>query len=622
MSLHRPHPLSTMLIAACLIGAGLAVLPGPGSLAATESDGDATTAEATATRNSMPADDEAGPRNLTLAGNLTHAETGEPVPNVTIRLDNRWMQETDGEKRYGHDSLSTTTGPDGSYAVDVSRGDLHLWIDAPGYQRTSAGFEMREGLTLDIPLRPVSEDLATIEGVVTDTHGEPIADAHVNVHEHHDSRCDGDVCYASDERSVREGDAEGERQTVVHVDDDTIVIRYEPRDDRYASTQTGEDGSYSVQVPAGNYTVRASASDHVREQTQTSVARGEIRTVDLALTPIPEDSVTVIGVVTDAETGDPIPYAEIQVENQAWGAWDHARTDEAGRFTVETKPGHLIVNTGAEETYWRPCEDAHPEPDRPMSSHADPSTSVVRPEPACDGRQDRAHSYLPQVATFQPDPEETITMDVSLDRKPQPSSTLSGWVVDAENETGIPDAYVSVRNEITGEWGRAVTDEDGSYTIDVRPGYYTVRTHAPGYLATAENVEIGDGEDVRLTLEAPPGEARYGGCCIAYAESSAGERDVAHETGGDGAAGSGASGASDGASNEPAPMPRTSSDTRDDDAMAFEGTGGGLGPYEASSHTNESADLEQTTPLVGVIGTVALVGLGAAALALYAPRRP
>lgn len=591
----RPRSRLTLLIAVFVLSTGAGALPMPGAQA---QDGNETVAEpGPPSEGRRP-----GPQDLRLQGNVTHAETGEPLTGVEIDIFNRWISEQDGERSVkGYHETTTTTGPNGSYKVNVSRGHVQLSIDDPAYQRLHATFEIQGNLTLDLEMRPVDGELATLSGQVTDTQGQPIADASLNVRPVQQHHCDGDVCYAHETARASEG---GDHETVVHADGEAIEIRYEPRDRRYANTQTGEDGTYSVRVPAGDYVVRAWARDHVEAEDEVTLREGEHATLDLALTAIPPSSVTVEGQIVDADTGEPIPYADVMVENDRWGDWNHARTDEDGRFSVRTKPGYILVTARAERTYWVPCQA----PDAPTAS-TEGDEIASHPARRCDGRQEREHGYLSRVATFSPAAGETVQADASLKRAPAPDATFSGWVINASSEEGIPNATVGFHNELTNEWGRAETDANGSFTIDVRAGYYTIRVHHPEHLSTAMNAEIASGEAQRITLEVPPGQPARGGCCIAYAEPA---RDTAASMDADGG------GASDETGNAPTASGASGSQAAPEGREVFEGSGGGLGPYVAS-HTDGAPGSEASTPLVSMIGTLVMIGLGAAALKLYHP---
>lgn len=588
----RTTHLSTwfaVLIALSMLTTGLAVVSGSTASADSEAE----------PRPAYREGNESGPRGLTLEGNLTHAETGEPLEGLELSIENHFIDRRTDPAQRGFERFETTTDEGGRYAVNVSYGRVRLSIDEPDYQRVHASFEMQDNLTLDIPVRPVNESLATIEGQVTDTDGQPLEDASVSVRATDRGHCEGDVCHA--ERTSR-----AEREHVVHVDDETIVIRYNPRTDRHTWTRTDAAGTYSVRVPPGSYAVEARAHEHLEERTEVEVAENGTAEANLSLTPIPPDSVTVTGVVRDAETGEPIPYAEVTVRNDVWGAFNHTRADEDGSYAVGTKPGHAIVSVRAEERYWVPCEDHRAEP----VADGD-GGDASKPRPACDGSRERDPAYLPRVASFTPEADETIELPPALERAPGPDATFSGWVVNASSDEGVPNATVTFRNEETNEWGRVQTDADGSYSIDVRAGYYTIHVRAPDHLSNATNARIEAGEDQRLTLEVQPGQTRHEGCCIAYAERSASGTAVE-----DGHAGAEGGDASRDVAHEGAGDSASASDTPDG-RQAFEGSGGGLGAYPGAGTNSDGG--AQATPLPSVLGTVALVGLGAAALKLYRP---
>ncbi|HEX6325162.1 MAG TPA: S8 family serine peptidase [Jiangellaceae bacterium] len=76
---------------------------------------------------------------------------------------------------------------------------------------------------------------------------------------------------------------------------------------------TAPDGTFSVRLLAGTYQLTASAFAHEPETVDVTVAADETTTVDLALVPVP--NITVSGTVTDgSDHGWPL-YAEINVQD-------------------------------------------------------------------------------------------------------------------------------------------------------------------------------------------------------------------------------------------------------------------------------------------------------------------
>ncbi len=74
---------------------------------------------------------------------------------------------------------------------------------------------------------------------------------------------------------------------------------------------TGADGGFSITVPPGTYTVTASAEGYESETQVVDVGENETVIVTFTLPPIGNG--TIIGYVTDAETGEPIEGAVVWV---------------------------------------------------------------------------------------------------------------------------------------------------------------------------------------------------------------------------------------------------------------------------------------------------------------------
>ena len=100
------------------------------------------------------------------------------------------------------------------------------------------------------------------------------------------------------------------------------------------STTTDEEGSYSIQLSAGDYDVTVSKFGYETETTTVTVVAGETLTSDHALTAAA--SVTLSGTVTDGSGHDWPLYASVDVAGPAEDTW----TDpETGEYSV-TVPGN------------------------------------------------------------------------------------------------------------------------------------------------------------------------------------------------------------------------------------------------------------------------------------------
>ncbi|GAB7091944.1 hypothetical protein JCM18237_22150 [Halorubrum luteum] len=92
-----------------------------------------------------------------------------------------------------------------------------------------------------------------------------------------------------------------------------------------------------------------------------------------------------------------------------------------------------------------------------------------------------------------------------------PAGSISGTVTDADTDTGIDGATVTVYDGDSTDAGDAVTSTttagDGTYSVEVDPGEYTVEADADGYNGDTEfPVDVGDGEDETVDFMLDPEE--------------------------------------------------------------------------------------------------------------------
>ena len=100
------------------------------------------------------------------------------------------------------------------------------------------------------------------------------------------------------------------------------------------STTTGEDGSYSLRLPTGDYAVAASAFGYGTEDGNATVSADTVTTQDFALSAAA--SVTVRGTVTDGGGhGWPL-YAKISIAGPAPDVWTDPTT---GDYSVDLPSG-------------------------------------------------------------------------------------------------------------------------------------------------------------------------------------------------------------------------------------------------------------------------------------------
>jgi hypothetical protein len=562
-------PTRAFLAAIALVLVAGALAP----VAGASTSGDDAEGDVTVTDRSEPEP----PRNLTLTVRFVANGTGEPVADLPVQVANRW-QPAD-ERKGAHDSWERTTDGDGTVTLNASRGPVWVSVEDPDWKELRAGFHLDGNLTVGLPMRATDAELASISGSVGSPDGDPIPNASVEVDPVRD--CEEKRCpvQAEAERSTSTVDANGTE----------VDLTWSPHD-RNAYLDVREDGSYEVTLPEDTYRIEAQAPDHLRSVAEVEAGAGEETAASFELTPVPDDTVTIRGVVRDAATGDPIEGAIVTVENTKWGSHAQTVTGADGAYEMSTKPGHVLVEVDAEPR--RSVCVTHDEETAHSGGGAE--ASVAEPRPDCEPQAGSDQPYLPRTRGLQVAADSTRNVSLALQPEDTDEARIQGWVLEDGTGDPLPNATVYLRNEETGDWGRAEVDGNGSFAADVPAGYHTVRVRAPGHVENATNVAVAEDATAEVVLRSPAGEDhRHQPCCYAYESSE--------PTHGD--AGSGTSEQAT-ASEAGGPAERTS-------GPIIQGGPGELGPYETSSSGEEPARSDTPAP-----GSAALVAAltGAAAL--------
>lgn len=239
----------------------------------------------------LTSEEKGGAEAGAIQGSVLDADSGSPVVGAIVTVREEGRQETaDGSGRYEIAGL-----PSGTYTVEAS---------AEGYTTVSQDLEVRAGdtTTLDFRLIKEAEDrVGVLQGNVYDETGkEPISGARV---------------------SVRENG----RQTI-----------------------TDGRGAYEIaSLPAGRYTVEASADGYVAASQAVVVYVDSTATLDFRLSPqTPERTVGDIrGRVYDRNSGSAIANATVAVPQNGLTAV----TDSGGNYEfVGLTPGTYTVEATAE----------------------------------------------------------------------------------------------------------------------------------------------------------------------------------------------------------------------------------------------------------------------------------
>ncbi|WP_226005885.1 carboxypeptidase regulatory-like domain-containing protein [Natrinema salinisoli] len=374
-------------------------------------------------------------------GTVTDAD-GEPVAGATVTVGDQ----------------QTTTGENGSYAVDIEPGEYTLEISAEGYQDASEDVTVEAGgtTTADVTLEPVPTD-GTLEGTVTDTDGEPIADATVSA---------GDLETTTDENGTyslqleagdytlevsAEGYEDASEDVTVEVESTTTAdVTLEERPGSVEGTvtdaagepiadatvtagdetvMTGDDGTYALELEPGEYALEVSAEGYETVSEDVTVDADATTTVDVTLEAVDG---TLEGTVTDM-SGDAIADATVTVGDQ------QTTTDDNGTYSLDLEPGEYTLTASAE-------------------------------------------SYEDASQTVSVEADATTTADVTLEPVPT-DGTLEGTVTDTDGES-IAGATVTAGDQQT------TTDDNGTYSLDLEAGDYTLEVSAEGYEDASQNVSI------------------------------------------------------------------------------------------------------------------------------------
>jgi hypothetical protein len=576
-------------------------------------------------------------------GHVRDAKAGAAVGNATVSASGPYQdcktspcplgaEGGSAMPAYYRPPTSTLTRGDGSYAIGVERGGVSLQVTQDGYRDGYASVDASEDATQDFALEKVPPKNAVLQGTVTDAKtGEPIADAWVSAWPAYppypcrpEAPCLADSTAPSGAEGMPAPPPDG--------------CCYEGN-----STQTDAQGRFRMAMYPGNYTLSVGAPDHAQHQEPVRIGDGATVSVDVALEPIPSDSVVLRGKVTDGKTGGPVPGAWVSVENQQWGHYNSTPVDEHGNFQLRTKPGWTLVWVRADQsvvyaqavsaggsgsagggstTTAQPgfaCPEGTDCAAQPTGAEGDACAPNCTPGPAATpirqpDQPQPGKSYYTWVRAASFADGQTVDLQVKLDPKWGAGVEIKGYVVNASAAKAIPGAYVSVRNEDTGDWGYATTDKDGSFLILGRPGRHVVEAGAEGYFRNALAIDVGD-KGVRVDVKLQPG-APQGYCCVAYAEAgmAKGARAPANEGAPQSPGGTGGASAGAGA---PGAVAQDLARLGAGGPATYPSAGGGLGPYDASK-----APKDQAVPLNGAPGFEALAGLAAVgAAALLGARR-
>lgn len=247
-------------------------------------------------------------------------------------------------------------------------------------------------------------------------------------------------------------------QTGAAVREATITFTRTSTGAKVTATTTA-DGSFSVAVDAGTWTVQASKSGYL-PSTATSLTVGVSAQVGLptALT-LTNDAVTVSGTVQNQD-GFPVALATVTATRS--GTAQQATTNSAGQYTLALSSGSWAL-TVSKAGFVSPSPTILP---LVAGAHVQNQQLVLT---------DRANHIKGTVQALVAQPDGTTTL-----------AALSGATVTFTPAAGVPLRLTST----TG----------GAFTADLAGGAWHVRAQAPGY-APSEAVTVDFGEAVGKTMD-------------------------------------------------------------------------------------------------------------------------
>lgn len=115
-----------------------------------------------------------------------------------------------------------------------------------------------------------------------------------------------------------------------------------------ASTKTDPaDGSYSLTLPKGNYTLKAETYGFYSEMKSVNVNEDETATADFTMQEVPKG--TLEGTITNKLTGDPVKGATVSLAEDA--AIKPVQTDKEGNYSLKAYEGDYTIHVSVPYYY-------------------------------------------------------------------------------------------------------------------------------------------------------------------------------------------------------------------------------------------------------------------------------
>jgi TonB-linked SusC/RagA family outer membrane protein len=231
-------------------------------------------------------------RTRSVSGTVQEAETGTPVAGVTVKVKGA--------------ETTATTEPDGTFKIDVPRGDATLEFTGP--EHVAKEVVLGRQRTVQVSLTKSAAAGRTVTGLVKETGtGNPVANAVVTL--------------------------QGTAITATTDQDGLFVLQQVPAGDAQLQVQSQQHTAGALTVPDGQTMAKL----------ELQPTAGQAPAPAPAPTPAPATNTRdLAGKVTQKETGDPVPGATVQVKDTEI----IAIADDSGSYVlpgVPTGPVTLVV---------------------------------------------------------------------------------------------------------------------------------------------------------------------------------------------------------------------------------------------------------------------------------------
>jgi len=334
-------------------------------------------------------------------GTITDADDSEPLENAEVVIDGP--------------NATATTGSDGTFNISVTVGTYDVVIVASNYQQTTKSVTVTKGMTADLSAS-LTAGQGWLEGEVTEgiLSDVPVVGA------------------------------------TVKVEGTTITAT------------TDSDGTFNITLKAGTYNINITAPDfdvYVKEG--VTVSMGETKSLNVWME---KATGTVVGTVTDKNTGDPLYMASVDYDPEA--ILGGTFTEKDGTYSLELEVGEWELVASALVGY----------------ENATQTVTVVAGQEV--------------TANFELEPTgEVVTGEGRM---------LTGTIKDMSGNP-IEGATVKVGDKET------TTDEDGKFFIDgLEEKEYDVKITKSGYDTYTDTVNLATGSK-DLTLKVPTESEARGG---------------------------------------------------------------------------------------------------------------